>query len=72
VAVAAVEEVVVDEVEVVAEVALQPLYPRRLLQRLAVVAHDEAEQRTLPIRVYRLLMSVNGISKQITKLLLTR
>jgi hypothetical protein len=72
VAVAAAEEVVAVEVEVVVEVALLLQYPRRLLQRLAVVAHEEAEQRTSRIRVFKLLMSDNGISKPIIKLLLTR
>jgi hypothetical protein len=72
VAVAAAEEVVAVEVEVVVEVALLLQYPRRLLRRLAVVAHEEAEQRTSPTRVFKLLMSDNGISKPIIKLLLTR
>jgi hypothetical protein len=69
---AAVEEVVAVEVEEVVEVALPLQYPRRLLQKLAAVAHEEAEQRTSRIRVSKLLTSVNGISKPITRLLLTR
>jgi hypothetical protein len=69
--VAAVEEVVAVEVEVVAEVALLLLLPRRLQQKLAVAVHEEGEQRTSRIRVSKLLMSVNGTSRPTIKLLLS-